>query len=1205
MRAFDPSGSALEGHQLIEASAGTGKTAAVSALYLRLVLERRCQVRDILVITFTKAATEELRTRIRKIVRGAYDALETDSVADEFVAGLLAGISDRDDARLQLINALHSFDEAAIFTIHAFCQRVLQENAFESSGLFDTPLVTDSSPVLREIAADYWRINVYEASPLFQQFVFREYSNPEELFSTVGHAFTNPYLCIIPRPEKADSELMTSLERQLEFEYGRLQQSWKANREAVSDILRHYEGLSRSSYKEDVICTSIEEIEQYLSSAVLFKLPSHFSKFRSETLAQGTKKGHAAPKNAFFLVADDYFRAYQALEELYQERLLNLRVSLFEYVKKELKVRTRRQNVRFFDDLLLDLYDALRRTNGPSLAVALRDKYRAVLVDEFQDTDPVQYFVLKSVFRDPDSPFFLIGDPKQAIYSFRGADVFAYMEAANHIPARSTLEKNWRSSPNLVRAVNALFRRTPYPFVFAEIGYQEVEPANLSAAAEFLWNGKPDAAPLKAWFVERPPDKQEKLLTDNAAYSLLPRAVASEILSLLEAARKRVVTIGGNPLSPADLAVLVRTNYQAALIQQALQEQGIPALLYTSASVFATWEAMEVERVLWGIAEAGFERRVKAALSTDLFGLTGSELAVLEENEVMWDDKLRTFAEYRTLWVNQGLLLMSRVLMLRQKVRSRLLFFPDGERRLTNFLQIFELLHQAALENHLGMEGVLTWLAERRHENRPLAPEEHQLRLETDEKAVKIVTVHKSKGLEFPLVFCPFAWDGPVEKKDSATFHDPTDKTILIKDLGSEGLSANKVLAQREGLSENARLLYVALTRAKYRCYLVWGAFSGGANSALTYLLRPPNPSEAGDAVIVQEGRFNRMISDEELLENFRDLVRESQGSIELLPLPEALSDRYSDPDLQGRSFSCRRFTGEIPADWGTTSFTSLVTASRQELEFPDRDALQLKEWSRPVFISSPRGRSMFEFPRGVRAGNVLHEIFERLDFSKGESEETRELIRERLREHGFDLGWEETVNRMIQNALSIPLGTPEDPIYLNQLAGGNRLQEIEFTFPIERLTPWHLKRILKNHATGEFAVDLVEKIEQLEFSTIRGWLKGFIDLVFQRDGRFYLVDWKSNYLGDRIEAYRTAALKELIRENFYFLQYYLYTVALHRYLRLRIPNYDYDSHFGCVFYVFLRGIDPGSGSEYGVFQDRPDERLIQALDDCFQEGAS
>jgi len=246
----------------------------------------------------------------------------------------------------------------------------------------------------------------------------------------------------------------------------------------------------------------------------------------------------------------------------------------------------------------------------------------------------------------------------------------------------------------------------------------------------------------------------------------------------------------------------------------------------------------------------------------------------------------------------------------------------------------------------------------------------------------------------------------------------------------------------------------------------------------------------------------------------------------------------------------------------------------------------------------------MFEFPRGVRAGNVLHEIFERLDFSNAESEQTRELIREELREHGFDLGWEETVNRMIQDVLSTPLGTPENPIYLNQLSGGNRLREIEFAFPLERLTARHLKQILKSHSMGKFAVDLVEKIEQLEFSTIRGWLRGFIDLVFQWNGRFYLLDWKSNYLGERIEAYRTSALTEVIQENFYFLQYYLYTVALHRYLRLRIPEYQYQSHFGGVFYVFLRGIDPGRGGKSGIFQDIPGEILIKALDDHFPENA-
>ncbi len=1197
MKAFDPSGSSLEGHQLIEASAGTGKTTAVSALYLRLLLEQRFQVREILVITFTNAATEELRTRIRQILRRAQDALENHCVEDQLLAPLLAGLTDPDSARLLLLNALRTFDEAAIFTIHGFCQKVLQENAFESSALFDTILVADSNPLRQEIQDDYWRTNIYEAPRLFQQFVFSENLNPEALLKTVGRVPVNPYLHVIPQFEKFDEENLKSMEMQLGGEFERLRDSWTANRDEVANLLSCYKGLKRNIYKEEIVRKSLEEIELYLSSTILFKRPLSFSKFCPETLEKGTKAGFQTPQNPFFQVAGEFSRSYDLLNTLYKQRLLQLRVGLFEFVRTELKLRARRQNMRFFDDLLMDLFDALHQDNGLTLTEALRERYKAVLVDEFQDTDPIQYFILSSVFRDPHFPLFLIGDPKQAIYGFRGADVFTYMRAAEEIPEVGTLEKNWRSSLNLVTAVNTLFRKAPRPFVFDEIQYQSVQAANDAASREFLWERKPEAAPLKVWFVERPPDKNDQLLSDRTANVLIPRAVANEILSLLEAAAAGEVSVRGNPLSPADLAILVRTNGQACLLQQALQEKGIPALLYTNESVFATQEALEVERVLRGIAEVGNESRVRAALTTDLFGLRGDELAEMEQNEILWDEWLRIFAEYRTLWLNHGLLLMSRTLLSRQKVRSRLLPFLDGERRLTNLLQIFELLYQAALENHLGMEGLLTWLADRRHENQVLAPEEHQLRLETDEKAVKVITVHKSKGLEFPVVFCPFGWDGPVREGDSATFHDPADKSILVKDLGSEELSRNEILAQWEALSENARLLYVALTRAQYRCYLVWGAFHGATGSALTYLLCPPVPPGDGGTISILEDRFKNM-KDTELKESLLSLVRDSQGTIELLPLPQAVSKRYSNIELQNQTYCCRRFTATVPSDWGITSFTSLVTASKRDLEFPDRDTLELKDrLSRLITVSPSKTRSIFEFPRGIRAGNVLHEILECLDFTKSDSQETRNLIRDRLGEHGFDVGWEDTIHRVVQDVVAVPLGTLDGPIYLAQLAGRNRLHEIEFTFPIESLTSHRLKQIIKVHAAAEWPGDFLQKLEELEFSAIRGWLKGFIDLVFQHGPRFYLIDWKSNYLGNQIEAYRNSALQEVIQENFYFLQYDLYTLALHRYLRLRIPNYQYDSHFGGVFYIFLRGIHPGGSTDYGVFHDRPSESLIRALD--------
>jgi exodeoxyribonuclease V beta subunit len=774
------------------------------------------------------------------------------------------------------------------------------------------------------------------------------------------------------------------------------------------------------------------------------------------------------------------------------------------------------------------------------------------------------------------------------------------MKAAEEVPETFTLEKNWRSSPNLVAAVNTLFRRAARPFVFEGIGFHEVKAANPAVGREFLWNGEPEAAPLKLWFMRRPPENDKRGISDSSANALIPRAVAGEIISLLEAAKNGVVLVQGRALSLGDIAVLVRTNYQARLIQKALREQGLPALLYTNESVFAAHEAMEVERVLWGIAEAGNESKVKAALATDLIGLSGNELAGLEENEILWDEWLRTFAEYRGLWTSQGLLLMARVLMGRQKVGSRLLRFPDGERRMTNLFQIFELLHQAALENQLGIEGILKWLAERRQEDRPLAAEEHQLRLETDERAVKVVTVHKSKGLQFPVVFCPFSWDGPTEERDSANFHDPTDKAILVKDLGSEEFAENQIRAKREALSENARLLYVALTRARYRCTMVWGALNGAGNSALTYLLCHPIPAKDEEFLLSGKDRFHNL-TDGELEQQLKTLVRESQGTIELLPFPQPIASSYTRFERQDALPACRRFSGEFPLDWGVASFTSLVAGAKQENEALDRDALGPKVWMpEPVHLPLSAERTILEFPRGLRAGNVLHEIFERLDFSNSASVETGELIRNKLREHGFDPEWEGSIRSMILNVLSTPLETAEGSVFLSELSARDRLHELEFTFPLDRLTSHRLRRSITAFAESEPPGDFVERLEQLEFSPMRGWLKGFIDLVFQHSGRFYLLDWKSNYLGGQIEAYRSEALREAVAENYYFLQYYLYTLALHRYLSFRLRDYRYNSHFGGVFYLFLRGVAPGRGTEFGIFKDRPSETLIRAMERCF-----
>jgi len=1086
MNRFDLLNTPLSGRNLIEASAGTGKTFTIAGIYLRLVLELRLEVSQILLVTFTEAATKELKERIRKRLKEAENAFENGASNDPLLSGLLLNISDHAEARRLLCGAVRCFDEAAIFTIHGFCQRMLQENPFESGSLCDTELMTDQGIILREIAQDYWRINCYEAT--------------RERVSAAGAAGISPGSLLV--------------------------------------MARRFSGDP--------------------SAGVIPDPPAD--------------TGETA------------------------DWLLGLKRGFFDYLSAELPRRKRLRNVRSFDDLLLDLHAALHRP-GSALAQLIRDRFQAGLIDEFQDTDPTQFAIFDAIYPAGDPvPFYLIGDPKQAIYSFRGADIFAYMGAARATQKRHTLSQNFRSEPGLVGAVNTIFSSRALPFLFQDIGFTPVEPAPVNG--NLLTEGGERRAPLKLWLAPR--KEPGKPINKGDAWEMLPEAVAAEISRLLRDGAAGKLNIlerksegdVERAVQPRDIAVLVRANRQAKLMQRALTRRGIPSVLCSAGNLFESDEAAELLRILSAVAEPGHESLLRGALATDLTGVCGDELARLMGDEEGWEQVLEEFRDYHETWGAGGCMAMALLFMERRRVRERLLSAPMGERRLTNLLHAVETIHQAQVAGRLGMEGVIAWLACRITEEPKR--EEHEIRLETDEAAVQLVTIHKSKGLEYPIVFLPFCWAEFAGKEETALFHDEEGRVVL--DIGSGELAANKELARQEGLAESLRLLYVALTRGKHRTYLVWGAFKDAGDSALHYLLHPDAKSAKGQVAL----------SDAEILAQLEALAASSAGGVELLAMPAADLEPYLAQE-SGALKEPRRFKGTIADNWRVASFTSLTTRHHHAAELPDRDEGSLND-QQPLKGVDPAG--IFAFPRGAKAGIFLHEIFEQLDFPAQDG--LAPLVSDLLDKHGFTPEWCGAVCSMVQNVLQAPLG--EESFTLAQIGMERRFTELEFFFPLDLITSERLKEAIAPFCRGKqpdgkeiqgkgdeaadpaFPVDMAGLFNRLSFAPVRGMLRGFIDLVIEQGGRYYILDWKSNHLGNSVEDYDQPALRREMEQSLYPLQYLLYTVALDNYLRLRIAGYDYDRHFGGIFYLFLRGVD-GKGN--GVFADRPPKGFIAELSDA------
>jgi exodeoxyribonuclease V beta subunit len=1164
------------GISLIEASAGTGKTFTITALFVRLIVEENLSAREILAVTYTEAATEELRDRVRRALVQAHAAFATGKSKVPYLQTLVEKYSAQSaEMRARLQNALGDFDETPIFTIHGFCQRTLRDRAFESGLLFDTELATDPAEFLQEIADDFWRKQFYEAGPVRVAFALKNRIGPDSFLNLLKTCGNHPQIEFL---SSAGEKSFATLSAELENFFLAAKETWLADAAQIKLCFGSAIKWGNKPYNNDADMAELfTQLDTAFSeSDTAFECLSALDEFRSSSLAEKKKaKGkEAVPSHRFF----DYCEQLGSTEA---DWLAALQLAFVNFAKAELPRRKAERKLQHFDDLLTRLDAALSGPGGAALAADLQKRYRAALIDEFQDTDPVQYAIFKRAFAGRDNFLFLIGDPKQAIYGFRGADIFTYLQASGEAQRRFTLGENWRSESGLVTAVNRFFDAAPGSFVFDRIEFQPAKPSGQADKEPFTLDGKKEPS-FQLWFLPRNGAKE---ISKAQAEEQLPHAVADEIIRLLHDGAR----VGERRLKPEDIAVLVLTNAQAAQVQTALAAANIPCVLHTTASLFASPEAEELRRVLAGIAQPGDERRIKAALVTELFGVDGARLAGCPDAE--WNAWLQTFHDYFELWQREGFFRLFRQWLQQQQVRQRLLAFPDGERRLTNLLHLGEVLHQAETAQRLGVNGLLKWLAEQMC--RPgEAPEEHQLRLERDDNAVRIVTVHKSKGLEYPVTFCLFAWkssEGRNGGKPPVLFHDESRKFNLVCDLGPEIADAHQQQAGRERLAENVRLFYVALTRASHRCYFPWGAVRDAGTSAPAWLLHRPQigSSDGGVAATLSLeslAEHFKSLPEEALRADLESLNRKSDGAVAVADLPAPVGTVYRPETGGGDKLACREFTGRIRRDWVISSFTYFTAGLHEEQ--PDRDAV-----SAPVREETP-GQGMFAFPRGAKAGTCLHEILEKIAFDAAD-EALAGLVNSRLQAHGLDTDENrEAVRQMLPALMKFPLASERSDFTLSKIGAADRLNELEFYFPIQNMSAGKLQEWFGKRG---WASTVSAQLERLAFDSVQGFLKGFMDLVFQFEGRFFIVDWKSNWLGNRLEDYSADAIREEMRRQHYFIQYHLYTVALHKYLALRVPGYDYEKHFGGVIYLFLRGIDPAH-LERGAFRDRPSRATVEQL---------
>ena len=1180
MQPLDPFTMPLDGRRLIEASAGTGKTWTLTLLVLRLILEHGLGIEQILVLTYTRAATAELRSRIRMRLRETQQQLDgKHSLEDPDLAKVLACV-DPETARLRLHQALTRMDEASVFTIHGFCQKVIQEHAVEAGFAFDQEILVDESELCEAIVADFWRNHFYPLGPEESALVAEHWPAPKALLNAIRGTLMVEEECVLPHLP-ADA-----LRRQTETvraSHGALARAWEQHQEEAGNQLANDPCLSRSekNYRKDQVQELLAGLDELLASDTFPRLlPKKIKRLCAATMRKERNKVKKVCQewqpHFFFTVFEQFWQAYQQMLCIW--KIVWLHKSRH-FLHENLRSRKAQKRLLSYDDLLRLVEQALHQpVTGPQLAQALRNRYQAVLVDEFQDTDPVQYRIFSAICADASHPFFMIGDPKQAIYSFRGGDIFTYMQAKQDTAAgqRYTMASNHRSAPGMIAAVNTLFHRCPKAFVFAEdIPFHPVQAGGKVHDEDCLLRGAPPA-PLNVLLFDQ---KKDQTLSRGSAEQIAAEISANAIRHLLQLAAQGEATIKGRPLVNADIAVLVYSHSQAELMRNALQRFGMGSVYAGNLSVFASREAEELELVLRAVLNPNNRAHHAEALATSsFFGLNSTTLYTLQQDASLWSERLQYLLGYQTLWQRHGINAMLHRLLKQEQVCSRLSALPDGERRLTNLLHLADLLHEEE-RNAAGMEALFRRLKRLQAQAETESEESRLMRLESDQALIRISTQHAAKGLEYPMVVLPFLWRSQVRNRlqeGVIAFHE-REGLRACRDFDHRN-EAHLILAEEEKRAEEMRLLYVALTRARHSTLLCWGRVLGMMDTPMARLLHRQDVC-ADDALLRQDLAQLNKTEEGKLVHCF--------SPAELFVQDKTAKDEHTAVTTP---LAARSFLGQIPQGYTSCSYTSLSSSQEASpaLEEGADELAEARTGFRPL---AEDFRRIATFPRGTQAGICLHAMLEKLDFTQPVAAQ-QELVQQQLELYGYALHWLPAVVDWLSGVLATPLPASRN---LAGLAEADQLRELNFLFPVENLSLSRMNQLLARF-----------KLPQLSGSSepLQGLMKGFVDLVFRHQGRFYIVDYKSNYLGSEPGSYSAGILAAAMQKHYYHLQYLLYTLALHRHLQLRMPHYRYNEHFGGVYYLFLRGMEPGQEAQ-GIYHTRPEPDLIRELDALCAAGAT
>ena len=1229
------------GVRLLEASAGTGKTFALAHLVLRLISEEQLELRRLLVVTFTEAAAAELRDRIGRRLQEALEVLEqgedNDSDADAVLLDWRRrrGPGPHDPLRARLLLALEELDGADITTIHGFCYRNLSRHALEAGRPPDPELETDSDTTLQQVAHDYWQQQVLPLPRALLGGLGQKQVNPERVRQLVASLDGDPALDLEPLPAELDldrplAEQLPGLWRQ---RWDHFQDLWQAHSRALIDdflsAAAEWHGLGATSkvYPRRFGKDRCGPVDALIAAGgpegdyrTVAADPLLNGLFHPGSFCQEARKAEGEGR-PIRLPQAELMEAVAALVDGPAELVL---LHAGHWGLRELRRRRRQMGRISFSQLLEDLDpgDAAGPTPDQPSANPLLDqigqRYDVALVDEFQDTDPIQWRILRRCFAGGSHRLVMVGDPKQAIYRFRGGDLATYLAAKATASACYELGTNYRSTAPLVAAFNGLMHRPGLRRSGLEVPEVRAQRSGSAGPSlDLIWLGG-----------ER--EAGQKPIAKGVLERQLAPWIAAHTANLIEEAGDLGDGENQRRLGPDDLCLLVGDRYQAETLRAALERQGIASRLVSRLDVLATPAATALQRLLDALADPADANRLRLLAATPLLGWSAQTIGEAEAS--VWSDLAGRLQQLSQRVSVQGLLGVLAEL-LEPQVLARL--WRQG-RLLADLQQVAALVQERLHSEQQGLAATADWLRRLRLDPERSVPEEHLAHSDREQGVVSVVTVHASKGLEYPVVICPYLWQGPGDRRRGRPVrwlppgHSRPRLDIRLNPHWGLGYEANRQHQQAEE-QERERLAYVAATRACQRLVLAWGPAAGQqTNPLFSWLFDPADLPAAGDDPYGSrsDGDWRKLL--EESLER-RGLA------IRVLDPPPPRLERLTLPPHDGPPLGC----GPVPSGgferlWGRSSYTSWTRNSHasgpmampidadRDTEDPSPEPAMAATAVGETEASGERARwpeqgPLADFPRGAAAGDCLHRILERLEFGQPlDRPGNRAMVEAELQRAGLRPVPLEPVLDGLEQLRLTPFGGELGPLRIADLSAGERLHEMGFDLTLGEVRARDLAAAFQGHPGGSVAAGYGQQLAGLPIHS-RGFLTGSIDLIFQanakggEDRRWWVADWKSNWLGRRDAEgrpqacgpahYGPAAMAELMAANHYVLQAHLYLVALHRYLGWRLKGYDPRRHLGGFAYVFLRGT-PGPegaralpGNVPGMLVDRPPLGRILALD--------